>query len=124
MGTIIYKFSFPIHAITKDNFKGVTRYGRPYLSKEFKDFEHTLQCMFQSQKPKDFKRIETEDVFVGLSYFFKNRRHSDLFNLPKSTLDAFNGIIWKDDRQIKAGILRCEEYAPDDKIELEFWIKE
>jgi Holliday junction resolvase RusA-like endonuclease len=30
-----------------------------------------------------------------------DKRHSDLTNLPKGIFDSLNGVVWKDDRQIK-----------------------
>ena len=96
----MYKFKFPIKAITKDNFKCQNRQGRYFLKQEFKDFEAALRGYALSQIPLGFKKFEKEDLFVGLTYSFKDHRHADLSNLPKSTLDAFKGILWKDDRQV------------------------
>lgn len=95
-----HTFKFNCHAITKDNSHSVTRTGVRFLAKKYKDFEKLLVRQFEAQKCADFKRFDEGDLCVSLNYTFKNRVHSDAGNLPKSTLDAFNKIIWKDDRQI------------------------
>ena len=93
---------FDIRAISKDNEKFHNNQGRPFTSTKYKNFERDLKFLTNAQLPPDFKRFETEDLYVGLNYTFKNRVHCDAPNLPKSTCDAMNKILWKDDRQIKS----------------------
>ncbi len=40
------------------------------------------------------------DLKVELNFKRKNKRKCDLDNLSKAVLDACNGIVWEDDRQI------------------------
>ena len=90
---------FPIRAISKSNEKIFNRQGRPFTSRRFKDFERSLQVSFLAQKPSDFKLL-IGPIYVSILCRFKDKRKPDTPNLPKSITDAFNGIIWEDDRQI------------------------
>lgn len=105
----MYKFIFPIRAISKDNEKIFNRHGRPFTSKKFKDFEKLLQTLVKTQIPNDFCRLDDCDLLVGLTFYFDNKVHPDCSNLPKSVLDAFNKVLWKDDRQIKSLIVDVYE---------------
>lgn len=41
-----------------------------------------------------------QSVEVSLYFFLPDRRRVDLDNLSKAVLDALNGCLWEDDRQI------------------------
>jgi len=95
--------------ISKDNEKLISKHpsaktGRhyTYLSTKYKIYEKSLKRQAWQQLPKDFKPLE-KNVWVSLFFYFKNRRHGDILNLPKSICDAMNGILWKDDRQCWIG---------------------
>lgn len=113
-----YNFIWPIKAISKDNEKARGRNGRYYLSQKFKDFEETIRVMFLSQTPPDFEMFKTENLAVSLTYMFKDKRHCDAMNLPKSCLDALNGSLYSDDRQIKEGHVKII-YGDREEIRLE-----
>lgn len=116
---------FPVHVISKDNEKAFNRFtGRPYTSKRFKDFERNLQHLAAAQMPDGFKRFEFEDVELALHMVFKNRVRPDIGNCPKSICDAFNGLIWRDDKQIIKMNLSIEyDAASGDYFTLEAWGK-
>lgn len=92
----IYEFNFQLKAISKDNEKNANR----RKSLRFEEFERTLGWLFKDQKPKDFEMF-TGDIAVDIEYTFTSRVHCDLPNLPKSVCDAFNKLIYRDDRQIR-----------------------
>ena len=83
--------------ISKDNEKVFNKAGRPFLSKRFKDYQKDVayQAMQQISRPVE------GDIEVRAMFFMKNRKHSDLANIPKGIFDSFNKIVWLDDRQIK-----------------------
>lgn len=96
-----YSLHFPVRAISKDNEKIFGKHGRPFLSKKFKDFEKTLQFIFHQQRPPEFKMLEG-DLHASIIFTFDSKVHCDLQNLPKGFLDAFQGEIYKNDKQIKS----------------------
>ena len=93
-------FVFSGHPRTKDNFKGFNRFsGRPYLSQEFKQYERSIQYQILAQLPKGFQLL-IAPLVVTLKVFLAKGRSMDAGNAPKSCLDACNGYVWKDDKQI------------------------
>ena len=97
-----YSFYFPIKGISKDNGRHFGKQGMYFLPKKFRDFEKELRRYFYEQKAKNFQPYEkTQDLNVLLKFTFKTKVHCDTGNLPKSILDAFNKILWYDDKQIK-----------------------
>ena len=113
-----YSFIFPLRGISKDNEKIMNRSGRFFLSRKFKDFEEALKGYFLTSKTEGFKMFSDEDLCVTLNFTFKDKRHCDAFNLPKSVCDSMNGILWKDDRQIKSGSVEVN-YGDKEEIRLE-----
>lgn len=94
--------------ISKDNEKLFSFHGKPFLSKKYKDFEYFVQLQAKNQ----IKNILLGDIQVTYNFFLPDKRHCDLTNMPKSIQDALNGIVWKDDKQIK----QCFLYLNYDKI--------
>ena len=47
------------------------------------------------------KSLYDEDLAVKIKLIFKDRKHGDLDNYIKSITDALNGVLYRDDRQIK-----------------------
>lgn len=115
--TIYFKFNERL--ISKDNFKCVNRQGRQFLSAEFKAFEHRVSWCAKSQYKG---ALLTGNLTVLIIAHFKNKVHPDLFNLPKSCMDALNKIVFKDDRQIKKGMIEVNENSDRDYFEI--YIKE
>ncbi len=116
---IVY-LKFMERLISKDNFKSFNRKtGLPFLSDEYKSFERKISWEAKS----DYQgKILTGDLQVLIVAYYKNKVHPDLFNLPKSCMDALNKIIWRDDRQIKKGMVEVIENS--DKEYFEIYIKE
>ena len=107
--------NLPIRAISKDNEKIMNRSGRFFLSKKYKDFEKIVQQYFKVQYPH-FNPLEG-DLFIEIHYYFKDLKHCDLFNLPKSLMDALQGYLFKNDRQIKSAVLHII-YDKKERIEI------
>lgn len=118
----VYRFRFPVKVISKSNEKSYGRSGRFFLSKEFKDYEKILKSSaliqinaFAWKDIFPFKNIVSVDLFC----FFTDKRHVDGGNATKSIFDAFNGILWVDDRQIKIHSVRMLEGCKDNKFILD-----
>lgn len=76
-----------------------------YTSTKYKNYEKDLRRQAQAQLPKTWKPL-VGDVWVSLFFHFKDRRHGDIVNLPKSICDALQGgkekkpILYKNDKQV------------------------
>jgi len=94
---IILHFYF--RCISKDNFKSFNRRtGMPFLSEEYKAFENHIRWDTKSQYKG---KILKGDLEIYLKAYFKDKRHCDITNLFKGTMDALQGIVFENDRQIK-----------------------
>jgi len=92
--------------ISKDNEKLISKYpskktGRYFMftSTKYKIYEKDLRKQARTQLPKGFKPYEC-NVWVGLIFYFKNKVHTDICNLPKSIIDSMEGTLWKNDKQV------------------------
>jgi Holliday junction resolvase RusA-like endonuclease len=61
------------------------------------------------------------DAEVWIAFYRKDNRRVDLDNLSKAVLDACNGIIWEDDRQVTQ--LHLSKYKDKDnpRVEITIW---
>jgi len=115
-----YKFIFKGNPLSKDNEKIRNKQGKYFLSRKYKQYEKDLQYQFLAQKPKDFKML-TGKLAVILKLYFKDNRVRDTHNYTKSIFDAFNGLMYKDDKQF------CEEHLyrnidkENPRVELIVW---
>lgn len=103
----------PVRAISKDNFKSFGKNGRPFLSPKYKSFEYL--CALYAKQQYRGKPLKG-DLTVDIIFEFKDRKHCDLFNLPKSVCDAMNKILWEDDRQIKVATLNVFHGCQEERI--------
>lgn len=98
MKKIIYHLTYSFRLISKDNFKSFNRAGRFFLSSKFKAWEEKVKW----ETIKKYKKPPLEgNLKVYIIAGFKDRRHTDCSNLPKGLLDSLQGIVYKNDRQIK-----------------------
>ena len=76
-----------------------TRSGHVYTPKKTSDYEEYLGWRFKEV----IKDAPDGDSLFGIRIVFciKNRKRIDIDNLAKAVLDAANGIIWEDDRQVR-----------------------
>ena len=91
---LIYNFRL----ISKDNEKIMNRQGRYFLSSKFKKFERKVRLSTVAQY-----RLPplVDDLKVSIIAGFTNKRHSDCSYLSKGVLDALQGIVYNNDRQVK-----------------------
>lgn len=107
--------TFDFRLISKDNEKIFNRQGRPFLSKKFKDFENRvrLETFLQHQG----KSPLPGDVKLRVVAHFKNKVHPDATNLFKGICDAWQDILYKNDRQIKKAEIEIQ-YSDKDWFEV------
>lgn len=112
---------------SKDNERGVRVLTRPgmkpvairYASKKAKATETSLtwQAVAQVGRP-----LLTGPVAVSAAFLVPEvgtARQPDLLNLPKTLMDAMNGVLWRDDRQIREAHLYLDRDAAEPRTELE-----
>ena len=103
---------FPFKAISKDNEKLYNKQSnRAFTSKKFKDFEAMIKLYARNQY-----KVQplVGDLKMTIFFSFKDKRHCDLFNLPKCIADALQGICYTNDKQIKFGMLKVFEDGSED----------
>jgi len=94
---ILVSFSILGEPISKSNnlqFSG----NRSYTPKKYKQYEDLIRLLAieaWGDRPPLLGLIHIE-----ISYYLKTRRKKDLLNLPKTTCDALNDVIYADDSQI------------------------
>jgi len=90
------KYDFKL--ISKDNEKIHNRYGRPFLSRKYKDWE----TLVKMETLRQYRGQPLEgDVKIKIIAFFSTRVHCDNTNLYKGCCDAGQGILFKNDKQIR-----------------------
>jgi Holliday junction resolvase RusA-like endonuclease len=96
MREINLRYDFKL--ISKDNskaFNPITH--RSYLDPKYKAFEDRIRWETKSQYHG--KPLEGDLKCVIIAHF-KDKRHCDIGNLSKSVLDALQGILYDNDKQI------------------------
>jgi Holliday junction resolvase RusA-like endonuclease len=61
---------------------------------------------------------ETAALEVALKFFTATAVRGDIDNLVKTVLDALNGVVWKDDKQITALYAEVTEKDPRPRTEI------
>lgn len=113
-------FDIPLRLISKDNFKCRSKSGFYFIPKRFKEFDSSLIAYVKKQLPDNFKIIDKNEIEVELRFGLAKKAGGipDTGNAPKSVLDALNGVLWVDDRQIDYLLIKREKNAVFDYIQL------
>lgn len=92
---------------SKTNHKGYNRGGHVYLPKHLKALQDQIGWAAKSARAQD--EPTTFPVRMELIAHFKGKRHADIDNLAKLVLDALQGIIYVNDKQIVSlHLIICE----------------
>lgn len=97
-------FSIQGNAVTKSNAHGMTgKSGRMvmFVPKKYKDYEKAVRAEARLAMSNATLQPFTGDCIMLVRYFYDTRRLRDVQNLPKSTCDALNEIVYTDDSQVK-----------------------
>jgi Holliday junction resolvase RusA-like endonuclease len=80
-------------------WRSVCRNGRPivYLSKKGSEFKKALSFIAKSKIKEPF----ATSVVVSIEYFTTGAVGKDIDNILKPILDAMNGVVYVDDKQIE-----------------------
>lgn len=112
------RLHFPFKAISKDNFLRFSRKtNRPYRINRFQDFDEAMRVEIKRQLPGGFIPFD-KAVYVTLTCTFKDKRHADASNLPKSIFDVLNKVVWNDDRQVRSMSVDVYDQQEADSFEI------
>ncbi len=75
--------------------------GRVYMPEWYKIYKSAIQFYVRKQAPA---YLSADPLFIEMSFQkpceVTSARYGDIDNLVKGVLDALNGLMWKDDRQV------------------------
>ena len=67
---------------------------------KIKKYEQALHDFAKKAMKRAKRRLTKKLVKVRIIYYLGTKRRKDLQNLPKTTMDALNGAVYKDDSQV------------------------
>jgi crossover junction endodeoxyribonuclease RusA len=85
--------------------------GRIVKSKEARDYQQAVICLATVGAPSGFPTLLTGAVGLQLN-FYRPQRRGDLDNRIKVLVDALQGIVYSDDKQVS----ELHAYLHDDKL--------
>jgi len=91
--------------LTKSNAHKFYR-GKVYIPKKIKDYESSLKTFAKAVMKKEKRQPTKKLVKIKIVYYYGTKRRKDLLNLPKTTCDALNETVYKDDSQIHQASLK------------------
>ena len=114
----IFKFTFKGEPKTKSNsyFAGK---GKFYVRKANKQYEDSLKRKIKNIAKKKKHEPTSKPVKVVIRYYLGSKRRKDLQNLPKTTCDAMNKIVYEDDSQIVMLVITKHYSKINPRVEVE-----
>lgn len=114
------RFTVPMRPFPKQRPRSAAG-KRPYMDKGYvlQKVEFATLARAAYGKPFPFLLGKVE---VSITFRYKDTRTADIDNLAGGVMDALNGILWKDDKQVRRGKLAIETACPRNEIEM--WINE
>jgi len=92
------------------------RFPTMYMTEKGKE----MKIFYQKSAKKQFKGKVSEDICeVNVNLFFKDKRKHDVDNFNKLILDSLQGIVYKDDNQIRRLTVEKEISTENPRVELE-----
>jgi Holliday junction resolvase RusA-like endonuclease len=90
-----------------------------HIPDKFMEYEALIKA--QAEKELEAGNLQGYNwgpVSVTIDYYLSERRVKDLPNLPKTTCDALNGVLYKDDSQIVSMILNKFYSKENPRVEI------
>ena len=79
-----------------------------------------LKKLYQLEAKNQYKgKVICGDCYIEIALFFKDKRRRDIDNYNKLVLDALEGIVYEDDKQIQKLTITKEISVSDPRIEIE-----
>jgi len=89
-----------------------------YMAKEGKDLKESYQLLAKNQYKGEVMSTECD---MKIALHFPDKRRRDIDNYNKLVLDSLEGIVYKDDKQIRK--LTIEKHISPDNPRVEVEIK-
>lgn len=102
---------------TQHIYRSVCRGSFPvrYMTKEGKE----LKEQYQLEARKQYKgKVMLADYDMEIILFFKDKRRRDVDNYNKLVLDALEGVVYEDDKQVKRLTVEKRISVEDPRIEI------
>ena len=107
--------------LTKSNQTFFGR-GRAYIPKKVQIYESELrEAAMEAVKQAKHKRLKGL-IIMEIWYYVGTKRRKDLPNLPKTTTDALNEVVYHDDFQIHDMIIHRRLDREDPRVEIKLWM--
>lgn len=94
---------------------------RPYMNREYVLQKTQFATLSRAAYGKPFPFLLGK-LDVSMVFRYRDNRTADIDNLAGGVMDSLNGVLWKDDRQVRRGKLAIETGCARDEIEV--WIVE
>lgn len=92
------------------------KYGNFYTPRD--EREDNLEGYFWQFVTENKLKLLTTDLRVDCQFDVKGKAFGDIDNYAKTVFDCGNGILWKDDKQIKEFYTYLRENTDKDSIEI------
>lgn len=100
---IIWSGIIPGKQVSTNHAYPRNKQGRRFLSTEGKDYKKMIGDLAKYTFPRE---ISLEPLVVEIEYTFGDKRRRDINNYDKLIVDALEGVVYEDDKQIVELILR------------------
>jgi len=91
------------------------RFPTRYMTKRGKE----LKALYQSEAKKQYKKkIVSTDCALEVTLFFKDKRRRDVDNFNKIILDALEGVVYEDDKQIQKLTITKDYSKENPRVEI------
>jgi Holliday junction resolvase RusA-like endonuclease len=114
------EFVYRNEPLTKSNNTFFAR-GHAYIPKKQKEYQNGLAEAAREAIRKVKKEKTNDLVVLEVWYYVGTKRIKDLPNLPKTTTDALNKILYEDDFQIHDMIVHRRIDRKDPRVEVALW---
>lgn len=80
----------------------LSQYGKAYTPKATREYERKVAIIAKDAVLSAGEWDTNLEYSVAITASFADRRHGDIDNILKAVLDAMNGIVYNDDKQVRA----------------------
>jgi len=95
------------------------RFPTMYMTKKGKE----LKALYHSEAKKQYKKkVVSIDCALEITLFFKDKRRRDVDNFNKIILDALEGVVYEDDKQIQKLTITKDYSKEDPRVEIKIII--